>query len=390
MKRRFAALVCIAAGAWLGATADAQPQGPYASKPIRLISPFAQGRRTGSRRGGWCWGGDGARPPGWMRRLATALATATGALAFAVSSASLAQTYPTKPIRLISPFAPGGGASIMARYIGQELTEAWGQSVVVDNRGGGGGVIGTEMAARALPDGYTLVMATASTIAVNPVVSKVPFDPIKDFTPIVHTSTVPLVLVVHASLPVKSVKELIGYSRDPQAKLNYASSGEGTISHLSGELFKSMTGAVLVHVPYKGGGQAVIDLVAGHVQTGFVNILEALPHVNSGRLRGLAVSTASRSAVMPNTPTVAESGVPGFEVTQWSGVLAPAGLPAAIATQLNREIGRILAKPEMRERLLASGADPGGGPPEKFAALIRSDIAKWSKLARSLKLDARH
>jgi len=304
------------------------------------------------------------------------------------AGAAFADGYPVKPIRLISPFAPGGGASIMARYIGQDLTEAWGQSVVVDNRGGGGGVIGTELGARAVPDGYTLVMATASTIVINPLVNKVPFDPAKDFTAIVHTSTVPLVLVTHASVPVRSVKELVAYTQQSGARVNYASSGEGTISNLAGELFKSMTGARLTHVPYKGGGQAVIDLVAGHVQTGFVNILEAMPHVNSGRLRGLAVSTASRSGVMTNLPTVAESGVPGFEVTQWSGILGPARLPAAIVTRLNAEVVRILARPQMRERLIASGADPGGGPPEELAALIRSDIAKWRKVVRSLNLGA--
>lgn len=319
------------------------------------------------------------------RWMCAAIAAASWALA---AGAAAADSYPTKPIRLISPFAPGGGASIMARYIGQDLTEAWGQSVVVDNRGGGGGVIGTELGARAVPDGYTLVMATASTIVVNPLVNKVPFDPAKDFTAIVHTSTVPLVLVTHPSLPVKSVKELIAHSQQPAARVNYASSGEGTISNLAGELFKTMTGAHLTHVPYKGGGQAVIDLVAGHVQTGFVNILEALPHVNSGRLRGLAVSTSSRSAVMPNLPTVAESGVPGFEVTQWSGILGPAGLPAPIVAKLNAEVVKILARPQMRERLIASGADPGGGPPAKLAAIIRNDIAKWRKVVQSLKLGA--
>jgi tripartite-type tricarboxylate transporter receptor subunit TctC len=301
--------------------------------------------------------------------------------------AGAAQSYPSKPIRLISPFAPGGGASIVARYLGQALTEVWGQSVVVDNRAGGGGVIGTELAARAAPDGYTLVMATASTIVINPLVKKVPFDPSKDFTAIVHTTTVPLVLVTHISVPVKSVQELVAYSSQPNANLNYASSGEGTISHLAGELFKSTTGAHMVHVPYKGGGQAVIDLVAGHVQTGFLNILEALPHVNAGRLRALAVSTAARSAVMPSIPTVAEAGVPGFEVTQWSGVMGPAGLPRQVTAKLNTEIDQILARPQMRERLIASGADPGGGSPEKLATLIRNEIRKWSKVVRSLKLN---
>lgn len=295
--------------------------------------------------------------------------------------------YPSKPIRLISPFAPGGGASIIGRFIGQELTEAWGQTVVLDNRAGAGGAIGTEIGAHAAPDGYTLVMGTASTVVINPLVKKVGFDPVKDLTPVAHTSTVPLVLVVNAGMPMKSVKELIAYA-NANSKLNFASSGEGTISHLAGELFQSMAGVVMVHVPYKGGGQAMIDLVAGHVQTGFVNILEALPQMNAGRLRGLAVSTPTRSAVVPNLPTVAESGISGYEVIQWSGVLGPAGLPADIMRKLNAEIVRILAKDEVRKRLLAGGADPGGGTPEQFGALIRAEIAKWAKVVKQLRLNA--
>jgi tripartite-type tricarboxylate transporter receptor subunit TctC len=295
--------------------------------------------------------------------------------------------YPTKPIRLISAFAPGGGASAVARMIAPELTDAWGQSVVVDNRPGAGGSIGTEMAARAPADGYTLVMATASTIVINPLVGKVPFDPIKDFTPIVHTSTVPLVLVVHPAVAAKSVKELIAQARTPGSRLNFSSSGEGTISHLAGELFKSMANVDMVHVPYKGGGQAIIDLMAGHVQVGFQNILEALPQINAGRLRALAVSTPRRSPVVPTIPTVAEAGVPGYEVIQWSGILAPAGVPKNVVARLNAEVNRVLARADMRERFVASGADPGSGSPEQFGALIKSEIAKWSKLVKTIKLD---
>lgn len=297
--------------------------------------------------------------------------------------------YPVKPIRLISPFAPGGGASIVARLIGQELVESWGQPVVVDNRGGAGGAIGTEMGARAPADGYTLVMATASTIVVNPLMSKAPFDPVRDFTPVAHTTTVPLVLVVHPSLPVKSVKELIAHARMPGVRMNYASSGEGTISHLAAELFKLTSGTAMMHVPYKGGGQAIIDLMAGHVATGFVNVLEALPQVNAGRLRALAVSTPTRSAVMPTIPTVAESGVAGFEVIQWSGVMGPAGLSPHIVTKLHTEIMKILARPAMRERLISGGADPGAGTTAQFGALIKAEIAKWSRIIQAAKLDTR-
>ena len=309
------------------------------------------------------------------------------ALSLAVGCAAAQAQYPQKPIRLISPFAPGGGASTIARMIAPELTEAWGQSVVVDNRPGAGGSIGTEMAARAPADGYTFVMATASTIVINPLVGKVPFDPVRDFTPVAHTATVPLVLVVHPSVQAKSVKELIALAQSPSAKLNYASSGEGTTSHLAAELFAKTAKVQMVHVPYKGGGQAVIDLVAGHVQTGFVNILEALPQVNAGRLRALAVSTLKRSQVAPNLPTAAEAGLPGYEVIQWSGVLAPAGLPKEITAKVNCEIVRTLARKEIRQKLVDSGAEPGGGTPAEFGTMIRSEIAKWTKVVQTVKLD---
>lgn len=298
-------------------------------------------------------------------------------------------SYPVKPIRLISPFAPGGGASIVARLLGQELVDAWGQSVVVDNRGGAGGAIGTEIAARAPADGYTLVMATASTLVINPLLSKLPFDPLRDFTPVAHTTTVPLVLVVHPSLTAKTVKDLIAHARTPGAKLNYASSGEGTISHLAAALLQISAGTAMAHVPYKGGGQAIIDLMAGHVQTGFVNVLEALPQVNAGRLRALAVSTTTRSAVMPAIPTVAESGVPGYEVIQWSGVMGPAGLSPDIVAKLNGELMKILARPAVRERLVSGGAEPGSGSPAQFGALLKSEITKWSKIIQTSGLNAR-
>jgi tripartite-type tricarboxylate transporter receptor subunit TctC len=295
--------------------------------------------------------------------------------------------YPTRPIRLISPFAPGGGASLVARMIGPDLGEALGQSIVIDNRGGGGGVVGTEIAQKAPADGYTLLMATLSNAVINPLVSKVSYDTSRDFVAIAHTSTVPQILVVHPAVPAKSVKEFIVYTRSPGARVNFASSGEGSANHLAGELFKSLAGVQMTHVPYRGGGLAIIDLVAGHVQTGFMNILEALPHVNAGRLRGLAVTTAKRSPVAPTIPTMLEAGVPGYEVTQWSGVLGPAGLPKPIVARLNGEIVKILGKPEFREKLLASGAEPGGGSPQQFDAMIRSETAKWSKVVKTVNLN---
>ncbi|HTD91641.1 MAG TPA: tripartite tricarboxylate transporter substrate-binding protein, partial [Burkholderiales bacterium] len=224
--------------------------------------------------------------------------------------------YPTKPIRLINPFPPGGGASIIGRLIAQELTERLGQSVVFDNRGGAGGAIGMEIAAHAVPDGYTLTMSTASTVTIHPLLSKVPFDPIKDFAPVSHISNVPLVLVVHPSVPAKTVKEFIALLKTQPGKFNFASSGKGTISHLAGELFMNSAGVSMVHVPFRGGGPALVDLLGGQVQINFANILSALPHVKGGRLRGLAVTSAKRSSAIPELPTVAASALPGYEVLQ--------------------------------------------------------------------------
>ena len=303
--------------------------------------------------------------------------------AVAICGCAQADTWPSKPIRLISPFVPGGGASLVARLLAPDLSEALGQSIVVDNRGGGGGVIGSEIAAHSRPDGYTFVMGTASNISVRPLIDKVPFDPIKDFSAIIHTTTVPLVLCVHPSVAARSVKEFIVLGRSKEARLNFASSGEGTISHLAGELFKMSSGVTMSHVPYKGGGQAIIDVIAGHVQLGFINILEASSQIKSERLRALAVTTAERSPILPNVPTVAESGLAGYEVTQWSGMLAPAATPPAIIARMNAEIDKILRKSLVRERLASDGAQPGGGSPEKFSAFIKADIAKWSKVVKN-------
>jgi tripartite-type tricarboxylate transporter receptor subunit TctC len=326
------------------------------------------------------------RPPRYRRFVAIVVLAAAAVPATAQTAAG---TYPSKPIRLISPFVPGGGASIVARLLSEPLTEAWKESVVVDNRGGAAGTIGTEMAARAAPDGYTLVMATASTMVINPLFSKVPYDPVRDFAPVVRTSTVPLVLIVPAAVPAKSVKELIALASSRAGGLSYASSGEGSISHLAGELFRSATGAAMVHVPYKGGGQALIDIIAGHVQTGFVNILEALPNMKSGRLRGLAVTTPTRWPTIPDVPTVAESGVPGYAVIQWSGVLAPAGTPRDIILKWNGEILRILNRPDMHDRLIESGAEPGSGTPEEFGGFIKAEITKWSAVVKAAQLRAK-
>jgi tripartite-type tricarboxylate transporter receptor subunit TctC len=229
-------------------------------------------------------------------------------------------------------------------------------------------------------------MATASTIVIRPLMDKVPYDPVRDFTPIAFTTTVPLVLVVHPSVAARSVKEFIALARQREARLNFASSGEGTISHLAGELFKDSAGINMAHVPYKGGGQAIIDLMAGHVQTGFINILEALPQVKADRLRALAVTGARRSPAMPEVPTVAEAGIPGYEVIQWSGVLGPAGMPKPIVAKINGEIESILGRSKVRDRLAGDGAQPGGGSPERFGAFIKTEIDKWSKVIKQARI----
>jgi tripartite-type tricarboxylate transporter receptor subunit TctC len=301
-------------------------------------------------------------------------------------SESTAERYPSRPIRLVQPFPPGGGADVAARFVAQRVSERLGQSIVVDNRGGAGGAIGTEIAAQSAPDGYTLLMATASTVVINPLVNKVRFDPIRDFDPVVHVSTVPLILVVHPSVPAKSVRELIDLARAQPGKINFASSGEGTISHLAGELFKLLTGTDMVHVPYRGGGPARTALIAGEVQVNFANMLASAGDVRAGRLRALAVSTAKRTEGMPEVPTLQEAGVPRYEVLQWSGILAPRGTPQARIELINREVNRVLETPKAREFFLAGGSEPGGGSPQAFGALIRSDIARWSEVIRQAKV----
>jgi tripartite-type tricarboxylate transporter receptor subunit TctC len=296
------------------------------------------------------------------------------------------QDYPVKPVRLINPFPPGGGSDAVAHLVSQRLFERWGQSFIVDNRGGAGGAIGTDLAARSAPDGYTLAMATASTLVINPLLNKVPFDPIKDFEPVIHTATVPIILVAHPSVPVKTTKELIALAKAQPGKLNYGSSGEGTISHLAGELFKLITGVDVVHVPFRGGGPARNATLGGHVQLNFANLLSAAPFVKDNRLRALGVSTRKRASGMPDVPTLAEAGVSGYEVLQWNGVIAPRGTPKAIIATLNREINDIVVRPDVQKLLVNSGAEPEGGTPQAFGAFVKADIAKWTKVIRDTRL----
>jgi tripartite-type tricarboxylate transporter receptor subunit TctC len=301
--------------------------------------------------------------------------------ALACMSTAAAQTYPSKPIRFIVPFPPGGGNDTMARAFGQKMSEGFAQPIVIDNRPGAGGNIGAETAARALPDGYTVFLGGVGSHGINPNLQlKLPYDPLKDFAPISLIASAPLVIVVPPSLPIKSVSDLVQLAKARPGELNYASSGTGTIAHLSAELLNSMAKIKLEHVPYKGTGPALTDLLAGRVQVMFNSAVSILPQVRSGKLRALAMTAAKRSAAMPDLPTVAESGVPGYEAASWYGVLAPAGTPRPIMEKLNSEIVRIARTPEVRERLAADGADPVGSSPEEFAAYIKLELTRWARV----------
>jgi len=311
---------------------------------------------------------------------------ALGALAlsaaFNAQSAAAQEAYPSKPIRLIVPSAPGGGTDFTARTLGQRLSEAVGQTVIVDNRAGAAGNIGVEIAAKASPDGYTLVMPITS-FPINPhLYSNLPFDTVRDLTPVVLAASAPLFLVINPAVPAKSVSELIAIAKAKPGQLNYANSGNGTTAHLAGEMFKRMAGVSLVSVPYKGGGPAVIDLIAGQVQVYFSTIPAALAQVQAGRLRGIAVTSTKRVNLIPDVPTVAESGLPGFEVVGWFGIFAPAATPKPIIARLNKEIAAILKTPEIQKRFAGEGLIPGGGTPEELGAFLRAELAKWGALIK--------
>jgi tripartite-type tricarboxylate transporter receptor subunit TctC len=302
-------------------------------------------------------------------------------------STAAAQTYPSKPIRFIVPFPPGGGNDTMARAFGQKMSEGFAQPIVIDNRPGAGGNIGAETAARALPDGYTVFLGGVGSHGINPNLQlKLPYDPLKDFAPISLIASAPLVIVVPPSLPIKTVSDLVQLAKARPGELNYASSGSGTIAHLSAELLNSMAKIKLEHVPYKGTGPALTDLLGGRVQVMFNSAVSILPQVRAGKLRAIAMTAAKRSAAMPDLATVAESGVPGYEAASWYGVLAPAVTPRPIVQKLNSEIVRIARMPEVRERLAADGADPVGSSPEEFAAYIRRELARWARVIEQARI----
>ena len=306
---------------------------------------------------------------------------AIGALLISLSANSHAADYPARPIRLIVPFAPGGGLEITARSIGQKLTEKRGQAIVIDNRPGAATIVGSEIASKASPDGYTLLMIT-TTFAINPsLYGKLPYDPNRDFAPVTQITSVPNILVVNPSIAAHTVRELIALAKAKPGQLNYASAGSGTSPHLAAELFKTMAGIEMTHIPYKGIPPAVTDVIAGRVTMLMTTTISAAPHVKSGRLRALAITSPRRLAAMPDVPAIGET-VPGYEADAFQGMVAPAGVPKEIVRQLADDIAAIVKLPEIRERITADGAEPIGSTPEAFGAFLKKEMLKWSKVVK--------
>jgi tripartite-type tricarboxylate transporter receptor subunit TctC len=317
-----------------------------------------------------------------MNLLSKALAVVAFAL---LTLGAQAQSYPNKPIRLVCPFPPGGAVDIASRAVAQALTQQLGQPVTVDNRPGAGGNIGAEIAAKSPADGYTLLMATSNILAINPVLySKIPFDSLKDFAPVSIVVVVSNVLVLHPSVPANSVQEVIALAKAQPGKLTYASSGNGTSMHLAGELFKSMAGVDMVHIPYKGAAASTVDLFAGRVNMVFDSLPPALPNIKAGKVRALAVTGAKRSQFLPELPTIAEAALPGYETSIWFGIVAPAGTPPEIISRLNAELVKAAASTEFRERLTRHGFEVVSSTPEQMADSLRSEMAKWGKVVKAL------
>ena len=317
------------------------------------------------------------------RRVVASVAIAVLSLA---CGAAHAQEFPAKPVRIVVPSSPGGGTDILARQLAVKLAERWGQQVLIDNRPGAGQMIGISLVAKSPPDGYTLVM-TATPLAINSVLyKKVPYDPIRDFAPITQVAAMPNLLVTHPTLPVRNLKEMIALAKARPGDLAYASSGHGTGPHLSMELFNHMAGITLQHVPYKGTGPALVDTISGHVQLLMSTLLPPLPHLKTGRLRALAVTSGKRVAGLPEVPTVMEAGVPGYEVVGWYAIVAPAGTPQPIVAKLQSDIAATLLAPESRASLAAAGAEAVGSRPEELAAFLKSEIAKWGRVVKAAKI----
>ncbi len=317
-----------------------------------------------------------------MLRKIVASSSLTLCAVFAAAPAQ-SQTWPSKPIRFIVPFPPGGGTDVMARAVAPKLGEGLGQQVVVDNRSGAGGMIGVEIAAKSPPDGYTLGIATVGQISINPnLYAKMPFDPVKDLAPVTMAGNIFNVLIVHPALPAPSVKALIALARSRPGELNYGSSGTGAADHLSAELFQVMTKTKMVHVPYKGGPLAMIDLISGNLQLMFSTVPTAVGLIKGGKVRAMAITNTNRFPLMPELPTVAEAGIPGFAVNNWTGVFVAAGTPADIVARLNAELVKVLAMPDVKKRLLDNGIDAVSSTPQQFAAYIRAESTKWASVIK--------
>lgn len=321
----------------------------------------------------------------WLRLAGIGLAMAAPLAA----TPAMADTYPSKPIRLIVPFPASGATDLLARAIAQKVGASLGQQIVVDNRPGAGGAIGADMAAKAPADGYTILIATSSTHAIGPHINpRLPYNTETDFTPISEVATAASLLVVPNSLPAGNVRELIDYAKQHPGQLNYASSGNGTVVHLMAEAFKAQAGVFITHIPYRGTALAVPDLISGKVHVLFDSIVTGLPHVKDGKVKALAVTSLKRSPLAPQIPTASESGLPGFEAETWFGIYGPKGLPADIVTRLNAELNRAIQSPDVRDRLARVGAEPVGGTPAQFAAMVKRDSARWGKLIRDRKITA--
>ena len=307
-----------------------------------------------------------------------------GAIGSGAALAQTAATFPAKPVRFIAPFPPGGSTDLLARLVAIKLTEAWGQQVTVENRGGAGGTIGVELAARAAPDGYTIVMGHVGTFGFNPTLyPKLPYDAIRDFAPITVLATVPNGMAVHPSLPVKTARDFVALAKAKPGELLYASGGSGSASHLAGEYFKLLTKIDMVHVPYKGTGPAMISMISGQTTMTITGMVALMPHVKSNRLKLLGVATMKRLSIMPDIPTINESGVPGYDANQWYGVLTQAAVPRDIIAKLHADIVKVLARPDIKERLAADGAEAVANTPEQFAAHIKAEIARWAPVVRA-------
>ena len=306
---------------------------------------------------------------------------ALGCILLAITAAQ-AQSYPSRTVRLVVPFAAGGSTDIIGRTVGQKLNEMWGQPVVVDNRPGGSTVIGTDVVAKSAPDGHTLLVTPAPFTIVPSLIAKLPYDPAKDFEPITLINTTPLVVVVHPGVPAKSVKDLIALAKARPGTINYGSSGSGGSNHLAGELFNALAGVKMVHIPYKGNAPALTDLLGGHVDLVFNGLTSAMPLIKSGKLRALAVTSIKRTGSLPDMPTLDELGLKGFQAVAWNGLSAPARTPKDIIAKLNADVLKVVRSPELAERLRAEGSDPVGNSPEQYAAFLRDEIAKWSKVIK--------